>query len=613
VRVVAAKEAKRIMKTTQPQSRPGFTLTEILIALALISFLLVGISRIFTMTSSTISIGQSKSRALRIHKAIAQTMSNDVIGYSSKGDIANSDENSGMMPLVVPEGSTGGAPFLMINNFRISAFDSDADRKAGPYSPPDVINLNFATHSDQVRRVSDGSGGETTVPIFEYGHRNFRCDTIGFFNQGLIQSQTPPVTQAGQPVRYQGELKSKSAFIFYGHPRIFTGDISKQNDVDAYGAPGAYVIRQGTTSVFKPNANQRFANQFTLARIQMLLVEPEAVGPPPALINPAGYTYKTVTTESGEYLPFVRRNWDSPAETGGTTLAPLEFDSRVFQYDPSRGQNVQLLYTGAPDFDEAFTGGIGPMTMRMGRTDILGVGAAELRARAQFLDAQVPPDWRVNLPNDWLERMLCNPFMPRASDSSNSLFSARVMAQRQQAIADGVSQFIVEYAGDFVTQAANGTLSARVPDGVIDFVEIAPDLHATRWYGLPRDVDGNQVISGTDPNVMRRSPDVIPLRDFAGGAFPFEAVAFSAQADYLQNIPANVNEPGGTTGSPNNSSYRCVWGPREFENPTVDALGIERYQVPTMIRFIVDVVDGKKDNLAPVTQEYVFPVKVKSN
>lgn len=613
----------------RPFRKHAFTLTEVMIALALIAFLMVGISKIFGMMSSTISAGQGVSRLLRTHKAIQQATSNDFLGYSSRGNIAKPDDHSGMAPLIVEPGQDGAA-YLSISNFRIAAYASEKDWKSGINPPAAIVSpLNNAAHSLAVRTVEDANTGTRIIPLFETGYRNFRCDTIGFTARGDFRSQTGGIDTTGRTASYQVDVRSPYAFIWYGHMKTFIGEPTLIGDVDGFGAPGIWMIQDGTnTSLYRENKNARFANQWLLGRAQMLLVEPQDTeGGEPTATPPSGgwktYQYFSVNDELGNPVPFIQRNWAAPDDTTSNTLTPINFGSVTFQHRPlggtNKGKNDQVYGTGpnpgpaVPAFNDTFNSTTYTTPMSLGRTDIFGVGAKELRQRAEYLDGNVPT-WRTNLPINWNNRTLCNPFLPAQDKDEDGeqkiLFNARVMGQRQQLLAEGVSQFIVEFAGDFVTQSANGTPGAAVPDGVMDFSVDPNDstIHATRWYGLPRDVDGNGVIAGAgNTNGMRQSPDVIPVRDFAGVALPFENVFTPTRANYLDaSVAANVTEPNGATGTPNDPAYRCVWGPREFANATLVG-GVNRYQVPQMIRMVVEVTDRKGES---ITQEYVYPVKV---
>lgn len=608
------------MTQRRKQLSPGFTLTEILIALALISFLLVGISRIFAMTSTTISKGQGVSQALRAHRAIQQTLSNDFLGYSATGSIDLSDSNSGMVPLVIPTGTSDGAPFLAISNFRVAAYASEGEWRTA-LNPPaaTVAAYNFAATSNAIRTYDD-AGTTRIIPLNQYGFRNWRSDTIGFFTKGDFRSHSGSADSTGATAVYSSDVRSQYAFTWYGHLEVFNSNGALlAHPANGYGPPGMWNIQSGTGT--EANRNNRFANQFRLGRGQFLLVEPEDSEGSNLGGADRQYKYFTIIEPSTRRpVPFIRRNWDGVEDTrDGTTLTPLNLDSVTFQYRTSTHRNDQLYSTGSPNYNDSFAASGYDTPAALGRTDIMGAGMPELRQRARHLIA-IGSAWRNSLPNTWNLRLLCNPFLPQQvtrddnGQDSPILFNSRVMGQRQNLLADSCSQFIVEYAGDFVTQNnATGAPGPMTPDGVVDFVIESGGLRQIRWYGMPRDVNGDGAIPGLGNSARLNSPDVIPLRDFAGTAFPFELVTPSAQSDYLNaSVAANTNEPGGSNGNPNASSYRCVWSPTEFETPAATLTdGRELYHVPQMIRVIVEISDPKGRLDEPVTQEYVFPVKVK--
>ena len=98
----------------------------------------------------------------------------------------------------------------------------------------------------------------------------------------------------------------------------------------------------------------------------------------------------------------------------------------------------------------------------------------------------------------------------------------------------GCTQFAVEYAGDFFTQDATGTVTSNRPDGVTDFTDAS---RKTRWYGLPRDVNGN----GTIQNDV----DVVPAQFVAAGG----------QKQPWERVVMPTTPP---PGDPNR--YICGWG-----------------------------------------------------
>lgn len=582
--------------------RHAFTLTEVLIALALVSLLLVGVSRIFTMTSQTIGIGQGLSAAMRNQKALQSTFAEDFVGRSMYGE-----SFSGMAPLVVKNGTSPSSPFFAISNFRTSAYANENDWKTAIDSPnAKPTSFNAASHSDTVRTIDNGSG-QYRMSFYELGQRNFRTDTIGFFTRGKFVSQTAP-----------GGVESDASFVWYGHLSIFTSDREDLNDIDAYGAPGAWMIRNPlNTSQYRENRNHRFADTFRLGRMQALLVEPQpfiaSVSPP----NPSGGVYEdfrfhTVTDGAINPVPFIGRDWDSPSDPVSplgppapyAPLSPLSFDSLVYEYrrTGSPPLNEIVYHDGSPNFADTFA--VGPdenrTTMRMGRTDILGSGIRPLRVRAEHLDTFTPATWRDYLPTKWSDRVQTNPFPAN--------FGNRELSSTTWQLGTNVSQFIVEFAGDFVTQNENGIPTAPTPDGTVDFVMI-DGVRQIRFYGMPRDVNNDGVIAGTGANRFN-TPDVIPVRDVAGAVQTFERFVYGTpQANYRALNAVNNSEPGGVNSTPDATSYQCVWGPREFAG-VVDVNGVTRYAVPQLIRVITEVADERGRLNEPVRTEMVYPVRV---
>ena len=255
-------------------------------------------------------------------------------------------------------------------------------------------------------------------------------------------------------------------------------------------------------------------------------------------------------------------------------------------------------------------------------------------------DADDPPtfprpvdlEWWQRLATTWGNRYWCNPFVSSTPyDRTQPNINAKSIAQRQQILAQGCSQFIVEFAGDFVTQNLNsglnyGNVTAAVPDGVLDFVAVSgtTGTRITRWYGLPRDVDGDGHIWSTNAAGSRTSIDVLPVSVFAGS----DRLPFERKSKSLATVPAIapptansdyatlLDEPT-TADNPDDSGYVCVWGPQDFERvytnttPPVGTVANPAYfrgAYPTLIRFVVDVLDEDGKLAEPVRQELVFRV-----
>jgi hypothetical protein len=284
------------------------------------------------------------------------------------------------------------------------------------------------------------------------------------------------------------------------------------------------------------------------------------------------------------------------------------------------------------------------------RFDLAGTSIDEYRDRLEtWIQRSAPvspmpgsdPNWWYDLFCATDRRFHANPFVARP------LTAAR-FAQQAPIFLQGCTQFIVEYAGDFVAQEpatlANGAANPKYgqvtnvytntpngTDGQIDFLVLWDDTNNNglidpaeqpsvrrqiRWYGLPRDTNNDNSIPvncapGAPANAM---PDVVPLRDVwrtattpgpVTGA-PFErfnwigtakvsaptktptlkdyAPTGSGSGDYLSTIPTSAMAPDDT--------YTCAWGPSDPK--------------PKMIRIIITLDDPSSKLADGKTFEFVF-------
>jgi hypothetical protein len=135
----------------------------------------------------------------------------------------------------------------------------------------------------------------------------------------------------------------------------------------------------------------------------------------------------------------------------------------------------------------------------------------------------------------------------------------------------GCAQFIVEFAADLVTQDVNTGATTAGPDGQVDFDVIA-GLQKTRWYGAPRDVNGNGTVN--DVGV-----DVLPAANRVGAVnAPFE------------RAPAMAGDGTG--------AYVAAWQPEQLEA----GLG------PKLVRLTVQLVDANGRLAEGQTIENIFPM-----
>jgi hypothetical protein len=152
------------------------------------------------------------------------------------------------------------------------------------------------------------------------------------------------------------------------------------------------------------------------------------------------------------------------------------------------------------------------------------------------------------------------------------------------------SQFIVEYAGDFMTQDQAGTPTVTAPDGITDYVVVpgtggAPERRLVQWYGFPRDTSGNP-LAGPDQMITAGSGDVVPVQTlYPASLHPCEK--------QLQT-PAN--------------DYIAAWRAGDFDG--TDALYTDtKPRKPTMIRIIIQIADSAGRLTDGQNFEYVFAVK----
>jgi hypothetical protein len=174
------------------------------------------------------------------------------------------------------------------------------------------------------------------------------------------------------------------------------------------------------------------------------------------------------------------------------------------------------------------------------------------------------------------------------------------------------SNFVVEYAGDFLTQdrddpyfptpeqlaTEDGTVLRAEPDGVVDFVVLADGSRNVRWYGLPRDTDGDGAVPGGKSH-NNQMPDVVPLRDIrrtararpARDEAPFERML---DARGLPRLPLPRGGDYAKSMAPD-ATYVVAWGPDTAAAPR-----------PSMIRIVFTIDDPSGRLPSPQTYQYVI-------
>jgi prepilin-type N-terminal cleavage/methylation domain-containing protein len=451
-----------------PRARPaGFTLVELMISVALVLVLILGINQVFSITSQGIAGGQALSAAIRDNRGANAVM---------YGDIRN---------VVMPRNATGGTfddgPAFVIRSERQYAYRNRADH----LGDPDGAGMDAPTDAeiedwDLDNNNSDTDPGETTAAAL-VNARSHRRDQLMFFARDLFRRQTGASADGADTDPFVARMSSSEAMVWYGHLEL-----------------------TGTASAGLVD----YATDWALGRVVIGMRTPE--GPFPGVI----------LDDRGVEQSFIRR---------------------IAAYDPN---NPDAYYDNLHPFQK------NSAMLQEHRVDLAGTSIAEftdILAGYHRLwqyrrgDISVPPDPAP----PWYERM--TDFRYQANPTPDRPLTSESVASMAPIFLRGCTQFVVEFAGDFVTQDTatflNGTptdvnpffgqVSGQyppVPDGETDFVvhfedadgdgQIDRGEHETarrvvRWYGFPRDTNGDGRIPGwaganTTANAM---PDVVPLRD----------------------------------------------------------------------------------------------------
>ena len=623
-------------------SRRGFTLTELMISLALVLLLTLAMTRIFGVTTRAISKGNAIGEVTRGLDAVRTTLAADMTGADYGVGYDPASDAQGILPL-------NKQPAIIIYSTSAPTFLNAADQKSDSDGNPLTIDR-------------DNDGMDEATPVFsqyQVGRRFFRTDTLSFFAAGQYKAQA-----SLNPGAFISDVTSNSAWIWYGHGRVYDGS-GGVNKSAAYLRPG-----QGTVAT---NPRNFYASDFILVRNSLLLKAPSDH-------DGDATTAATVVSENNTPVLFARARWDveqptAPANlySGSTRKYP---DLGPLMYDSSDGNDspISIFAKGATgskpgdkDHKVATDDPLNPYvnqgtgvpataaryTVQQSRVDVAGVDAAAFRERlraVQSIDSTLVATGATNgplrfnsggnsTPATWYDtlfarsgnrtnqfRFWINPFLIRPLDAGET-------SQATSPLLTGATQFIVEFAGDFVTQNAAGATTDNQPDGVIDFNISAGSVRSTRWYGMPRDVDGDGIIpgpgTGNTSAPFLNSPDTRPLGDFliAGGVggrgmsvdtgMPFEK---RLPGTYTSGNPETLGSRGGITdyvaagrATDFDCSYLVAFGPGDFDGDlyptatqTAALTGIPLR--PSLIRVITVAVDRQAKLEEPLSQELIFRV-----
>lgn len=450
--------------------------------------------------------------------------------------------------------TVGDSPGIVIVSYALPAWRSAADRANDRDADPTTLN------------DPAGTGSLAPLNYTQVNDRIHRVDKIIFFARDRYARQTGDTPNLTSP------MTSGEAMIVLGHAALPNNATLKnwafnRPQVGAYNNPGD----PGSAAV--PDDNNLFASDWILSRQVMLL------SPAPASTN--NYF---VANSAGDPLA----SWASnPSLTNSSPHIPI-YASRYDVAGTSIANYRQFINANVTSYKwwEAISG---------------------ISTSYAFGSNGAPPTVvPTAISSD--QRYMVNPFLIKppstaAANAAAQRLSAAV-AQASPIFVRGCTQFIVEFAGDFVSQDASGNVTASAPDGQIDYtIDPITAVRQIRWYGFPRQStdEGKAGIVGGKAAFQY---GVAPLRDtwLKGAATPPRLERCAPTQATAPNRWPNTTRNGyassmGATNNLASQAYVCAWG------PDTDALQIPR---PKMIRIIMAIDDPAGHLNTQQVYEYVF-------
>jgi prepilin-type N-terminal cleavage/methylation domain-containing protein len=489
-----------------------------------------------------------------------------ILGVNTVFRITSDTVNAGMA-LSAADRENRGIQAVLSNDMQTGVFTDGpcliirSERQAAFRSVADAagdrdgLPLTLDLDGDNVENEANVPGEAVPLPVFN--SRNHRLDRLMFFANHLFRRQT------GYSGSFVDDETSNEAYIYYSHlrqPNNATANIAGNTN----SATGVQLFNPGEVNRSgQRNDNNLFATDWILGRSVVLLRDT----PLGALTGTHNFIVNTPSTPSRPNL---------------TPLSP-----------PSEsGDNQRLTWS---------------------RYDVAQTSTDAFRLKlADFIP------WTGNLPerDRWWnvmsdERFVGYPYPDRPLSPYRAAWAAPVFVR-------GCTQFIVEYAGDYLRQnpetgEIDGTYLAGVggTDGQVDFLlsgsshlppasDIDPMVRRVRWYGFPRNVDtsddvGGVRVVGTSGN-LRDFRDVVPLRDILAteGIDLDDDHSFEHFSPGFRSAP-NYAAPGAM---PADARYNAAWGPGDLARGSLSR--------PKMLRITV-VVDDPNGRLGGgQTYEYVL-------
>jgi prepilin-type N-terminal cleavage/methylation domain-containing protein len=524
----------------------AFTLVELMISIALVLLLLVGVNQVFRLTGETVGAGQALSAASRDIRSAQATINEDFRNLATDG------------------------PIFMISCRHSFAFQSLSDQQS---------DYDFRSETTNV--------GDT-VNATQPNYRSHRQDILQFFVRGRFARQT------GDGGRFVNPETSSEAKVWYGMARLPSD--TNNDGVRTYYAPGD----TSNLGLGDSNVNNIHGSHWVLARAMTLLRDPAQIPPGTQYIkrwatgdptgNPAGgsvtpQTWATLNAAETALTPLSMRS----LSTDSTVTSPIFQQSSRYDLMGATMDSLRGVVSGAIAADpwgNTFYGGWWRPLLYEDGYIVTGSGP-EVRSRHTRFD--------------------CNPWISRPLTSDG-------MAKTSTYFVGNVAQFIVEFAGDYLTQSPDGTVTGLAADGTIDFVvdrvQNPAGVRRIRWYGRPRDVNGDGIVLGggnnnsswwADPAAhaqrLRDMVDVVPLLDIRN--------CFNSRNKQWASFEKETPDTGG--------GY--YWSPESYSVPSAWGTLLQPYtciwvnDTPSMVRILMQIVDPSDRLRNGQWSEMVFSLK----
>jgi hypothetical protein len=365
-------------------------------------------------------------------------------------------------------------------------------------------------------------------------------------------------------------MTSSEAWIWYGHLKqpADTNSTATANREPGWDT-GAVVMRPESHNpvLATDNPNNFFARQWGLGRVAILLRDPDPV---------TGEIYQFPNAPPG---PGRDAQWYITRRTGAaqsaTSTAPLSLPA---------GATTNGTNTSSPAVE-----------MGHSRYDLAGTTLDKFRdtLRNTVLPARGAGAQTWYGGDNMTLRFAGYPYPLKPLSSYG-------VARTAPWLVGGCTNFMVEYAGDYLRQDAAGVITDSYrddlngdgqpgTDGLTDFLIDASGARRIRWYGMPRDVGGP---TGLPDGTVTAAFDVVPLTAFIP-LVPHE------------HINANINM---TTFAVNqDGEYIAAWQP---SGTYTDAAGapVGDPPKPTMVRITMTIDDP--DSRLPEGQTYEYVIEL---